>query len=270
MSPTAAYTTALVVSNFFQAMAVENNLRGIFLSIQRMREDPSAKMTPLVVLICNVLSALSAVLFIAGSLATQLNCFSIELAMNLAYHFFMLTFDGFILYKTYLVTSEARWFLILAGVALLNRVPWMALDFRDSYGEWDFVNEVCIWNQNSTTSLGYMSADIFCDLCATITALAYCSKYFSTNIRQLFVVLATENVLRSFFSLLITSISMALVRNENPIQVMYFSGVSMYMFAHILNSEFFFFRKRTTAVLESHRQTQALSPMRLVNDFMQA
>ncbi|KAJ3067423.1 hypothetical protein HDU98_009362 [Podochytrium sp. JEL0797] len=269
MVPTAAYTTALVVSNFFQAMAVENNLRGIILSIQRIRDDPLAKITPLVVLACNLLAAISSVLFISGSLATQLNCFAVELAMNLAYHLFMLTFDGFILYKTYLVTSEARWFLLLAGVGLMNRVPWMALDLRDSHGVWNFANEVCVWNQNSTTSLGYMSADIICDLCATTTALVYCSNYFSTNIRRLFVILATENVLRSFFSLLIMSVSMGLVTNEDPIQVMYFSGVSMYMFAHILNSEFFFYRKRTTAVLESHRQAQASSPMRLVNDFIQ-
>ncbi|KAJ3057979.1 hypothetical protein HDU98_005889, partial [Podochytrium sp. JEL0797] len=84
MTANPAYTTALVVSNVFLAMALENNLRGIFLSIQRLREDPSAKIVPLIVLACNVLAALTSLLFISGSLTTtESNCCAVDLAMNL-------------------------------------------------------------------------------------------------------------------------------------------------------------------------------------------
>ncbi|KAJ3076776.1 hypothetical protein HDU98_000076 [Podochytrium sp. JEL0797] len=97
-----------------------------------------------------------------------------------------------------------------------------------------------------------MTGDLLCDLLATITALVFCSKYFSTNVRDLFVVLSTENVLRSSISLVITSLSIWLVSHQNPIEVMYFSSISLYLFVQILNSEFYFTQIRTDALVRSH------------------
>ncbi|KAJ3073412.1 hypothetical protein HDU98_001596 [Podochytrium sp. JEL0797] len=247
------YTAAMIVSNFFMAMTCENNIRGILLAARRIQEDPAAKLTPCVIIICNVLCMLTAISFVAGNATTtENNCVAVDLFMNLTYHMFMIAFDSFILYKTYLVTSKAKWFLWLAGFGICSRIFWSGADLLNSTGSYSERYGVCVWRQSPVTSEGYMASDIFCDLCATLTALAYCYKYFSTNVRKLFVVLATENVLRSLISLIITSVSMWLVTHRDPREVMYFTGVGVYLFAHLLNCEFYFFQARTSALTESH------------------
>ncbi|KAJ3067425.1 hypothetical protein HDU98_003312 [Podochytrium sp. JEL0797] len=247
------YTIALVVSDFFMAMAFEISLRGIILAIGQIHQNPAAKTTPIIILTGNVFGLFSAIFFIWGNLTNQGTCFGVDLAMNLTYHLFMLTFDGFILYKSYLASSKAQWYAIIAVLAFWHRMGWAAVDLIQSYGSWDAdFGGVCVWNQYSVTSQGYMSGDILCDLIATVTALIYCWKYFSSNVRKLFIVMSTENVLRSSISLLITSLSIWLVSHKNPIEVMYFSSISVYLFSQILNSEFYFCQIRTTALVESH------------------
>ncbi|TPX65244.1 hypothetical protein CcCBS67573_g08185, partial [Chytriomyces confervae] len=183
-SPTEV-SVALTASTFLMALAFESNMRGIVSAVARIKNDDN--IIAKIILFTNAASMLQIVGFEWANYTSKSTCAPVNLLSNLAYHLMMLSFDAFLLYKTWLVSSKQRRVLIPAAVLVLHRLCWGIVDLMHSFGTWDVASQACIWIPDPNAAYGFYSADILCDLFSTVATVLICRRYLSSDIRKLFV-----------------------------------------------------------------------------------
>ncbi|ORY45054.1 hypothetical protein BCR33DRAFT_716407 [Rhizoclosmatium globosum] len=117
--------------------------------------------------------------------------------VNVISHCFYLTFDSFMLYKTYAISGFNSNVLLGIIAVLLHRLAWTLFDLIKSGGLWDLVGNQCIYSQYPLSGIGYNTSDIVCDMFSLIVSLAFTYKNISESQSWLERVLLFESVIRS-------------------------------------------------------------------------
>ncbi|KAJ3398634.1 hypothetical protein HDU80_008722 [Chytriomyces hyalinus] len=251
-------TTALNYStfgSFLLAMAFENNIRGSLTAVDKLMQNGGAqsKTTAAMILFCNIVSMGTIATFACLRPFNPLNCVLLGELTNIFFHIYMVSFSAFLLFKTWIITSKNAWFLGLSIILLLLRTAFALFDLRVSYYQVVAGTTTCTLTSDTASPIAYVSADIIADLICTVAAciMAY-THQTNLDLRNVFAVFATENVLRSGFMLADNLLNLYLytVGSTNP--AIYFCyGLQMYVTAQALNSEFNWVGARTRAVVDA-------------------
>ncbi|KAJ3067077.1 hypothetical protein HDU98_009699 [Podochytrium sp. JEL0797] len=112
-----------------------------------------------------------------------------------------LSFDAFLLYKTYGICGGKPLIYRLCVSLIIFRAFWSVWDIIESHGFWDPVGTECIYYQYPITGLGYNGSDIAIDLFCTIVSIAYTrSHLLGPNYGGIGRVIFKENSLRSLIT----------------------------------------------------------------------
>ncbi|KAJ3225177.1 hypothetical protein HDU81_008082 [Chytriomyces hyalinus] len=271
-------TTAINYStfgNFLLAMAFENNIRGSLTAADKLMQNGGAqsKTTAAMILFCNIVSMGTIATFACLRPFNPMNCVFLGELTNIFFHIYLVSFceytsvfystpaelnthvlsAAFLLFKTWIITSKNVWFLGLSIILILLRTAFALFDLRVSYYQVVAGTTTCTLTSDTTSPIAYVSADILADVICTIAAciMAY-THQTNVNLRNVFAIFATENVLRSGFMLADNLLNLYLytVGSMNP--AIYFCyGLQMYVTAQALNSEFIWVGARTRAVVDA-------------------
>ncbi|KAI9326311.1 hypothetical protein BDR26DRAFT_877513, partial [Obelidium mucronatum] len=162
------------------------------------------------------------------------NCVSGQYIGNSSSHYFYLSFDFFILFKSYVVSCFDVWVFRLGFLIFLNRLFWTALDIYSSGGRWDPEIMNCNYVQNPLSGMGYNASDIVVDVFCTIVSLIFTWKHLKSKISRIGEVILQENVIRSAVMLSVNN-------------------------ARCLNSELFWMGVRKKSVTQSVNQSHAIN-----------
>ncbi|KAJ3073410.1 hypothetical protein HDU98_001594 [Podochytrium sp. JEL0797] len=235
------HVMALTFSSMMMALALENSMRGIATAIGRLQESTN-KIIPRVIIVGNVLTILEVIGFAWSNFTNASTCFLINLLDNLAFHLFIVLFDTFLLYKTWLLTGKSRFFAALAAVVLAYRIAFGIRDVFTSYGAWDDQLCYCAWNSVPNSANLYMSGDVAADLLSSTTTILISVGFWKSDLRNLFRVLVLENA---------TAITLWSINQANNDYSMYTAGLQAYAFAHLFNLEFYWFKQRSASLVGS-------------------
>ncbi|ORY43748.1 hypothetical protein BCR33DRAFT_717398 [Rhizoclosmatium globosum] len=167
---------------------------------------------------------------------THQDCYSLNFIQTLLWHISFVTFDIFILYKSFIVVDKNKLYLALASMVLLYRIGWSIVGLIKSGGYWDDAEQACNYHQDSSSGFQYTLTDILCDLLATIASVVMLCKPENRllTFESLWLLLVKENALRSFITLII-------------------NAVQNYCFIRLLNLELYYKAHREEKLAESLR-----------------
>ncbi|ORY43476.1 hypothetical protein BCR33DRAFT_717683, partial [Rhizoclosmatium globosum] len=188
-------------------------------------------------------------LFIRSFFLDGSNCWSGQRATNVCSHMFYLSFDLFLLYKTYTLSLHSKVVLVAMTVILLHRIVWTVWDIIKSQGVWDDSAQNCEYVQYPTTGIGYNSADIISDSFCTLTAILLNYKSLVTGpVTDSIKVIVQENILRSFVVVTVNSFELYAATNwTDPYLTLLAFLIQNYTYARCLNAELFWIEARKTA-----------------------
>ncbi|KAI9336113.1 hypothetical protein BDR26DRAFT_936159 [Obelidium mucronatum] len=151
-----ASTVALpiIVCAFLGGLACENAIRGIWLSICQIRENPNQNLSAKIILCCNIVIVIDVVIYQWSNASVESTCYVVSLLGEAFYHLFMVIFGGYLLFKTWMALNKRPVFFIFASVLLVNRIAWAAAESYLSYGSWNSDSEACEWHSNVTLMTG--------------------------------------------------------------------------------------------------------------------
>ncbi|KAJ3063659.1 hypothetical protein HDU98_000543 [Podochytrium sp. JEL0797] len=116
---------------------------------------------------------------------------------NAVCHFFDISFDCFLLYKSYIVSGYNKWVRAFIAICFVNRLVWTVLDIPKSHGNWDATTQTCNYYDDPITGLTWNLSDIFMDLASTFISVYFCWGQLTSNFNQIAKVIVTDNILRS-------------------------------------------------------------------------
>ncbi|KAI8617470.1 hypothetical protein BC830DRAFT_1113390 [Chytriomyces sp. MP71] len=200
------------------------------------------------ILLCNLFALINFCLFLVNSVPEKANCETGNLFSTLSYHSFMLVFDAFILYKTYGITRWNKLFFCLALLVWLNRLGWSVADSVLSFALFDVNKHICTFNENPVSSVGYHTADLICDILATIASI-YMMLLNRGNLikdsNNLFVALGKQNMLRSCCVLLVYLIVTYISSSNFSFDVLRTTWAAQdYVFVNLINVELYYKESR--------------------------
>ncbi|KAI9352761.1 hypothetical protein BDR26DRAFT_849824 [Obelidium mucronatum] len=166
-------------------------------------------------------------------------CISVNFLLNILWQLFFISFDVFILWKSFIVTDKNRVYLGFALMALLYRTIWGILDLIWTGGRWDEA-EGCGYFQDPLSTFQYILGDAICDVIATIGALSMFLKAENRSLpfMSLWFQLAKENVVRSVFTLISCITVMVLdVTNADKNILWIAFVVQSYVYIRLVNVE---------------------------------
>ncbi|KAJ3076741.1 hypothetical protein HDU98_000621 [Podochytrium sp. JEL0797] len=246
-------TTSLMITIFIYAMSIESMMRGFGLSIKKLLQRSSKEFcfAPATIAIYNpaaMIQTLCLISFLCGWV-TQAGCTGIGVVAIATYHIMMLAFSAFLLYRTWLVTSKNGSFFALAVLTLLNRAGWALADLIISKTYWDDRFMICTGSSKSFIMAGYLFSDLSTDLLCTVTTIVASKPHLSTDLKKLFLLVLSENILRSVFVLAIQCAAVwGNLTNQDYSWTNIIAATQMYIYAQAINSEFWWVEMRSAAV----------------------
>ncbi|ORY41742.1 hypothetical protein BCR33DRAFT_739723 [Rhizoclosmatium globosum] len=202
VNQTALQLIAVPLNSFLMGICFEACTIGFFTSGARLLDILYAKKkteSPFLTLLI-VMFNLGAMISLVVSVLTwiplsETTCVPVDFLSNIAWHFYFIVFDVFILYKSYIVTDKNAIYLWIASLSFLYRISWTIPDLMWTGGTWDPATETCIYNYNALTGFHYTIADILCDVVATAGAVTMFMKpeNRSLEFRSLWFQLMKEN-----------------------------------------------------------------------------
>ena len=103
---------------------------------------------------------------------------------NSASHYFYLSFDLFVLFKTCVISGFHKGVVGMAGIIFVNRLCWTALDISRSGGYWDPVGQQCNYYQFPMSGIAYNASDMICDVFCTLVSVFGTSKISKSRIAE--------------------------------------------------------------------------------------
>ncbi|ORY46935.1 hypothetical protein BCR33DRAFT_783382 [Rhizoclosmatium globosum] len=235
-------------------MSLEICITGIITTLIRLFQGGQVVRVQNFNIIASIISAFNVVCVVYQSVESwvyfldETHCAYGTVIGNALSQLFNLSFDVFMLYKTFCISSGS--FIqvqIPIYLILVNRFVWAAVDLAKSQGTWDSVNAVCVYNQNNTTGVGYMASDMISHLFSCLTAIVVgvmnvMGKGPSDEPVTLHSVLVDGNVLRSLIVVGIHAYAMAAYTyfQNDPYASTVASLVEVYVYARCLNAENFY------------------------------
>ncbi|KAJ3281911.1 hypothetical protein HDU79_010382 [Rhizoclosmatium sp. JEL0117] len=176
--------------------------------------------------------------FIADWWLDGSNCVIGSILDNAASHYFYLSFDLFILFKTCVISGYNRVVVVMAAVIYLNRMSWSALDIAKSGGSWDPDGQLCSYVQFPLSGLGYNASDIITDLFASVVSVIFTLKHIKSGFNKIGQVIMQENVLRSLIMLGVNCFEMyASFTITSPFLTLVAYMIQNYTYTRCLNLE---------------------------------
>ncbi|KAI8826520.1 hypothetical protein BJ741DRAFT_39622 [Chytriomyces cf. hyalinus JEL632] len=212
----------------------------------------------------NVWCIVYMVFFTLSYFAVKENCVLINSSSNVSSHLFYVSYDVFMLYKTYAVSKRNKVVLAIIVLLLANRAVWSIWDIAKSTGVYDADTDVCAYYQYPLSGFGYNTADLIIDAFCTIVSIAANWAYLFTSFGQLGEVIAKENILRSVLVLSVNSYLMYVnlhVQDLMTILVAYM--LQNYTYTRAVNAELFWVEERRN-VMQSSLDTGQWRPFRWV------
>ncbi|KAJ3080340.1 hypothetical protein HK100_010174, partial [Physocladia obscura] len=99
-------------------------------------------------------------------------CLIVNNVQLFEWHFAFITFDFFILYKSYITTESSFVFLTCAATVLAYRCVWAVVDLIFTKAAWTRDDQFCGFYADIFSSVNYDVADLACDFVATAGAVA--------------------------------------------------------------------------------------------------
>ncbi|KAJ3282739.1 hypothetical protein HDU79_009687 [Rhizoclosmatium sp. JEL0117] len=167
---------------------------------------------------------------------------------NVIAHCSYLTFDSFILYKTYAISGFNSKVLLGIITVLLHRLVWTLLDLINSGGLWDVVGNQCLYNQYPLSGIGYNSSDVVCDVFSLTISFLYTYKNISDSQSWLERILLFESVIRSaiicsvnFYGIYVYTFV------TDGFTIQFFYMIQNYAYSKVINSELFWSQLRKSS-----------------------
>ncbi|KAI9336763.1 hypothetical protein BDR26DRAFT_477720 [Obelidium mucronatum] len=185
-----------------------------------------------VIMICfNVTSIIYSAFCVWSLLLGEAECSIVSMVDTALGHLFYVFFDGFMLFKTYLVSHRNKYMLAAVSVLLVNRIVWSFLDTHYSSAEWDDTEKMCVYTQNAWTGVGYNSADTIIDAFATLAVILICYKKFD-SLKHAYKALIEKNILRS---IVVISMDIFLIWSSENWTSQYLSWLAWFMQNYVLS-----------------------------------
>ncbi|KAJ3283479.1 hypothetical protein HDU79_009050, partial [Rhizoclosmatium sp. JEL0117] len=215
-------------------------------------------------------------LFMADFFVNEQTCPIGQRMTNMGSHFFYLTFNAFLLFKTYAVSEYNDWVARLALLLWTHRFAWSLVDVFASNATWDREFQYCNFVQYPPSGIGYNAADIFCDWFATVVSITFTWKYMNSNVTRIGEIVLQDNVFRSIVILIVNSYAIYLSSvSTGPFAPMVYLGQG-YVYTRSVNLEllWIYLRKRSMNLSanshESIKNTIQASSQRLAESRRQS
>ncbi|KAJ3076133.1 hypothetical protein HDU98_005552 [Podochytrium sp. JEL0797] len=247
----------IVVKLLITGMAVEAMFKGLVEAVTLCIAKKDGRFVPIVVGLFNIFNTVSLLIFY-GTYRADLSytaCRALGLMNELFLHLAIITFSVFILYRTWLVTSQNKYFLAFAIVAFLNRTAWAIYDLS-TVASYISTGGFCQLKSLITPQVGYLASTIFIDIGCTIPTLLISLFYFKhSELGSLFAVMAWENLIRTTFVLAIQSVLVwATLGNVDSNWAYIIQASQGYVFAQVVNAEFWWVRLRHKVLDEKFKE----------------
>ncbi|KAI9351522.1 hypothetical protein BDR26DRAFT_432365 [Obelidium mucronatum] len=183
------------------------------------------------------------------------NCWGGQFAGNFVSHYFYLSFDAFILFKSYIISKYSNYVLVGTIAVCVNRAGWTILDLMKSGGPWNSEVNMCLYYQYPLSGLGYNSSDMIIDFFSTAVSTVFTYAQLKSNVSRIGAVILQENVVRSFAGLAINSFSMYVNLNwTDPFMVLSAYLIQSYAYTKSLNAEHFWLAERKKGASSGQKQ----------------
>ncbi|KAI9326310.1 hypothetical protein BDR26DRAFT_877511 [Obelidium mucronatum] len=164
---------------------------------------------------------------------------------NASSHYFYLSFDFFILFKSLAVSNMDRWVFRGAIFVFMNRLVWTVLDLIHSGGHWDPVIQQCSYFQHPLSGLGYNISDMIVDLFCTVLSIAFTWRLLNSKVTRIAEIILQENVIRSAIVLTVNSFELyASMTITDPFMTLVSYLIQNYIYTRCLNAELFWISMR--------------------------
>ncbi|KAI8611230.1 hypothetical protein BC830DRAFT_1142072 [Chytriomyces sp. MP71] len=185
----------LCVINMIVGLTMEVSLTGLLTTYCRLVQQGVKNVwkTALIMSIFNVSSLFYMILFFMASFLTETNCIIQNYFVNLASHLMYLSFDFFLLYKTWVIAAHDQHILWGAIVLYLHRFSWSVADVILTHGQWDSLSQQCFSAQYPITGVGYNAADIIIDAYCTVVSVFFTVNLISTSFADVAKVIIGDN-----------------------------------------------------------------------------
>ncbi|KAJ3076132.1 hypothetical protein HDU98_005551 [Podochytrium sp. JEL0797] len=235
-----------VVELLISGMAIDTMFKGLVEAVSLCLKRKDGRFVPVVVGMFNLFKMGSIlVYYIDFTLHPSFEqCRVSALADIFLFHAAMIVFGILILFRTWIVTSKNSYFLAFSVLSILNRGAWGIYDLA-TLSSAPSLGSCVLWSQK-TPQFGYLISITFIDVVCTITTAAISVQYFkSSDLKNLFAVLVVENLIRTTCVLVMQSILMwTTIADVDVNWVNLVGAVQVYVFAQVVNSEFWWVRLR--------------------------
>ncbi|KAJ3398809.1 hypothetical protein HDU80_008540 [Chytriomyces hyalinus] len=238
-------------------LTIEISCGGLITAASQYFQDGKASQTLVVMTVFNIIAIVYSSIVVWGVLLGADNCILGELLAVVCAQLFFVTFDIFMLMKTYAVSAFDRTVLIGCIGVGIYRVCWGIADAVKSHGAWDADLAICSYIQHPVTGIGYNSADIIVDTYSTVVALAFNWKHLKTSLSQIRKVLIQENYSFSIYAALVWT-------DQFNILMAYLA--QNYMYTRCMNAESVFktIRKKASSTMHGAKPSNS-APYRSVS-----
>ncbi|KAJ3013474.1 UNVERIFIED_CONTAM: hypothetical protein HDU68_000651 [Siphonaria sp. JEL0065] len=145
--------------------------------------------------------------------------------------------------------------MIVSILAIANRAGWSFYDLATSYTFWNSDYGYCAMNSNTISLTGYLVSDMATDIICTLATVIVSVQYFASDLRKLFLVMIGENIMRSLFVLPIQIISVwCTLAQLDSSWANIIGGIEMYIVTQAVNSEWFMFWIRNSALNDAMKK----------------
>ncbi|KAJ3249666.1 hypothetical protein HDU77_007570 [Chytriomyces hyalinus] len=236
--------TPVLIATFLCAMAFENAMKGLILSVHKFGQSKTP--VPAIMVVANTLSLVYAPAYVTTMFATT-DCQTTSIAFKVCMHTFFASFSIFLLYKTWVVSQKHRLVAIGAVILLVNRCIWILAD--------------CVWSKSVQTlsgcyyqqdkvaivgiSTGGILVDIFCTSATIASAFRNLDTDSSSKLQRIYRVLIADNVLRTLLILAVNAFTLnyamysSLSIEPGTASVMQvIPAISNFVYTQALNAEF--------------------------------
>ncbi|TPX50893.1 hypothetical protein CcCBS67573_g10065 [Chytriomyces confervae] len=244
-------------------LVIEISFTGIITILLRLFKKGGSKnfwKVASLMLFFNVWCIVYMVFFTLSFFAAKENCVVINTMSNISSQFFYVTYDLFMLYKTYAVSRNNRVVLYCIFVIVAHRAVWTGWDIAKSTGVYDPETDVCAYYQYPLSGFGYNAADLICDAFCTVVAIGFNCQFLFTSFGKLGEMIVKDNVLRSVLILSVNSYLLYVNLNVSDLMTILVAYMLQnYMYTRALNAEMFWAEERKIASVISRSGANSTS-----------
>ncbi|ORY53569.1 hypothetical protein BCR33DRAFT_3301 [Rhizoclosmatium globosum] len=164
-------------------LTIESSLYALFAvftkSCHQTPQESRLLLAEAIISCCNIsiLCNMIADIMLLSPINDSVTCLSVQLYSNFFSHTIPFTFDAFILYRSWIISSRDKTCFVISMILAVGRLFCGLLDMFKSEGQWDEASMTCNFIQDSISLIVYSWLDILCDLFATVVAVTIIARH---------------------------------------------------------------------------------------------